>query len=75
MDTKIRKEFYLLVYFVIFGGGEGILMSMHVYCVFMEVRRYIALAFAVEEDNRRGAKWMCPYKYMGGYEAKSPTFF
>ena len=21
MDTKIRKEFYLLVYFVIFGGG------------------------------------------------------
>ena len=32
------------------------------------------MAFAVEEDNRRGAKWMCPYKYMGGYEAKSPTF-
>ena len=29
----------------------------------------------MEEGNRRGAKWMCPYKYMGGYEAKSPTFF
>lgn len=22
VDTKIRKEFYLLVYFVIFGGGK-----------------------------------------------------
>ena len=33
------------------------------------------MAFAVEEGNRRSAKWMCPYKYMGGYEAKSPTFF
>ena len=36
---------------------------------------YIGLAFAVKVDNWRGAKWMCPYKYMGGYEAKSPTFF
>ena len=50
VDTKIRKEFYLMIYFVIFGGGKGILTRIYVYYVFMEVREIYCFGF------RRGSR-------------------
>ena len=33
VDTKIRKEFYLLVYFVIFGGVRYFNLGIYLLCV------------------------------------------
>ena len=34
VDTKIRKEFYLLVYFVIFGGVGHFNVDIYLLCVY-----------------------------------------
>ncbi len=62
VDTKIRKEFYLLVYFVIFGGGVRYFnVGMCLLCIY-EVREIYCFGF------RRGSrglsekvyKFLCP---------------
>lgn len=34
VDTKIRKEFYLLVYFVIFGGVGYFNVDIYLLCIY-----------------------------------------
>lgn len=44
VDTKIRKEFYLLVYFVIFGGVRYFNVGICLLCIY-EVREIYCFGF------------------------------